>query len=412
MTEKEKRDLGMLYLASRDDELCKEYIKAKDLCFEYNMTRPSDKGRKAELLERILGKMGDNCFIVSPFWCDYGYNIEVGDNCWINHNCVILDCAKVTFGDNVFIGPDCGFYTAGHPVDTARRNAGLEFAHPITVGDNVWIGGGVRVMPGISIGNHSVIGGGSTVVSDIPAGVIAAGNPCRVIRELTEEEIQTKLAEQSESTDDKEAFDDTRLGNPRKPEGEAGAMMLARMNESHGPVTDWALSFLNPEGARKILDIGCGGGATIGRLAGLAPEAIITGVDYSPVSVQESKEYNTELIAGGRAEVVEASVEELPFADDTFDRITTVESFYFWPDPAENLKEVRRVLKPGGRFYLIADIYGKAGLDQAILDNIDLYDLFNPSKEEFLILFRNAGFIAVKIHVKEGTDWICVEGIK
>ena len=89
-----------------------------------------------------------------------------------------------------------------------------------------------------------------------------------------------------------------------------------------------------------------------------------------------------------------------------------MESFYFWPDPQENLKEVRRVLKPGGRFFLIADIYGKAGLDQAVLENIELYDLFNPSKEEFHILFRNAGFIAVKIHVKEGTDWICVEGIK
>ena len=205
---------------------------------------------------------------------------------------------------------------------------------------------------------------------------------------------------------------DTALGNPRKPEGEAGAAMLSRMNESHGPVTEWALSFMDPAGAKQLLDIGCGGGATIGRLAKLAPEAKVTGVDYSPVSVQESRDYNEDLIAEGRVEVLEASVEQLPFDDNTFDRITTVESFYFWPDPQENLKEVRRVLKPGGRFFLIADIYGKAGLDQAVLENIDLYDLFNPSKEEFLILFRNAGFVAVKIHVKEGTDWICVEGIK
>ena len=392
MTEKEKRDLGEYYDAVNDQELIRERIYVKDLCHEYNMRRPSATEKKTELINKILGKKGHNCEVIAPFWCDYGYNIEVGNNFMANHNCVILDCAKVIFGDNVFVGPDCGFYTAGHPLDVKRRNAGLEFAHPISVGDNVWFGGGVKVMPGVTIGSNTVIGGGSVVVSDIPSGVVAVGNPCRVVRELP--------------------TDDTALGNPRKPEGEAGAAMLSRMNESHGPVTEWALSFMDPTGAKQLLDIGCGGGATIGRLARLAPEAKVTGVDYSPVSVQESKDYNENLIREGRVEVIEASVEELPFADDTFDRITTVESFYFWPDPQENLKEVRRVLKPGGRFFLIADIYGKAGLDQAVLDNVELYDLFNPSKEEFHILFRNAGFIAVKIHVKEGTDWICVEGIK
>ena len=205
---------------------------------------------------------------------------------------------------------------------------------------------------------------------------------------------------------------DDLAGNPRKPEGDAGAVMLARMNESHGPVTDWALSFMDTRGARQFLDIGCGGGATIARLANMAPEGKVTGVDYSPVSVQQSSEYNKERIRSGKVEVIEASVEHLPFEDDVFDRITTVESFYFWPEPEENLKEVHRVLKPGGRFYLIADIYGKAGLDQSVLDNIKIYDLFNPSKEEFYLLFRDAGFTAVKIHLKEGTDWICVEGIK
>ena len=392
MTEKEKRDLGEYYDAVNDQELIRERVYVKDLCHEYNMIRPSATEKKADLIDKILGKKGKDCEIIAPFWCDYGYNIEVGENFMANHNCVILDCAKVTFGNNVFVGPDCGFYTAGHPLDVMRRNAGLEFALPITVGDNVWFGGGVKVMPGVTIGSNTVIGGGSVVVSDIPSGVVAAGNPCRVIRQLP--------------------IDDTVLGNPRKPEGEAGAAMLSRMNESHGPVTEWALSFMDPGGANQLLDIGCGGGATIGRLARLAPEARVTGVDYSPVSVQESRDYNENLIEEGRVEVIEASVEELPFADDTFDRITTVESFYFWPDPQENLKEVRRVLKPGGRFFLIADIYGKAGLDQAVLENVELYDLFNPSKEEFHILFRNAGFIAVKIHIKEGTDWICVEGIK
>ncbi len=392
MTEKEKRDLGEYYDAVNDQELILERLYVKNLCYDYNMIRPSDTEKKTEVIKKILGKSGQNCEIVAPFWCDYGYNIEVGDNFMANHNCVVLDCAKVTFGDNVFVGPDCGFYTAGHPLDVMRRNAGLEFAHPITVGDNVWFGGGVKVMPGVTIGSNTVIGGGSVVVSDIPSDVVAVGNPCRVIRQIP--------------------VDDTTLGNPRKPEGEAGAAMLTRMNESHGPVTEWALSFMDPKGATQLLDIGCGGGATIGRLARLAPEAKVTGVDYSPVSVQESKDYNEDLIAEGRVEVIEASVEQLPFHDDTFDHITTVESFYFWPDPQENLKEVRRILKPGGRFFLIADIYGKAGLDQAVLENIELYDLFNPSKEEFLILFRNAGFVAVKIHVKEGTDWICVEGIK
>lgn len=392
MTEKEKRDLGLIYNANHDSKLQEERLAVKDLCHEYNMIRPSDIEKKTELMERILGKHGKNCEILSPFWCDYGYNIEIGDGFSANHNLVILDCAKVTFGNHVFVGPDCGFYTAGHPMDVKERKEGLEYARPITVGDNVWIGGGVRVMPGVSIGSNSVIGGGSVVVKDIPSGVLAAGNPCRVIRSLE--------------------TDDTVLGNPRKPEGEAGAVMLSRMNQSHGPVTEWGLSFMDPAGAAQLLDIGCGGGATIGRLAKLAPEAKVTGVDYSPVSVQESKEYNAGLIGQGRVEILEASVEELPFADETFDRITTVESFYFWPDPEENLKEVRRVLKPGGRFFLIADIYGKAGLDQAVLENIELYDLFNPSKDEFLILFRNAGFTAVKIHVKDGTDWICVEGIK
>lgn len=400
MTEKEKRDLRQIYDPNHDVELNKEMQRTKDLCHEYNLVRPSDVGRKNEILSVLLGRAGSEFTILAPFWCDYGYNIEIGDNVFLNHNCVILDGAKVIFGDNVFVGPDCSFYTAGHPLDVMSRNAGLEYALPINVGHNVWIGGGVRVMPGVTIGDNTVIGGGSVVVKDIPSGVLAAGNPCRVIRKLTDEE--TRIPEET----------DTLLGNPRKPEGEAGAAMLARMNESHGPVTRWALEFMDPVGAEQLLDIGCGGGATIGRLAELAPHGMVTGVDYSPVSVQESKEYNARLIEEGRIQVIEASVEDLPFDDNSFDRITTVESFYFWPDPEENLKEVLRVLKPGGRFFLIADIYGKAGLDQAVLDNIELYDLFNPSKDEFLILFRNAGFVAVKIHVKDGTDWICVEGIK
>ena len=417
----------MIYDANYDEELQKELMRTKDICFEYNMLRPSDLEKKKEIMDALLGKTGENYAIMAPFWCDYGYNIKIGERFYANHNCVILDGGRVTFGDDVFIGPDCGFYTAGHPLDVARRNAGLEYASPITVGNNVWFGGGVRVMPGVTIGDNTVIGGGSVVTHDIPSGVLAAGNPCRIIRELTEEETGqsdkpvldiSDLSELMAGADsalekvEEKPKDDTILGNPRKPEGEDGARMLSRMNKSHAPVTEWALTFLNPEGVKEMLDIGCGGGATIRRLHNLAPEAKVTGVDYSPVSVQQSREFNEELIREAKVEVYEASVEEMPFEDDTFDRITTVESFYFWPDPQENLKEVRRVLKPGGHFFLIADIYGKAGLDEAVQNNIELYDLFNPSKEEFLILLRNAGFAAVKIHVKDGTDWICVEGIK
>ena len=114
------------------------------------------------------------------------YNIELGENFYANYNLVILDGAKVTFGDNVFVAPNCGFYTAGHPLDYERRNAGLEYAYPITVGDNVWIGGGVQVMPGVTIGSNVVIGGGSVVTKDIPDNCVAVGNPCKVIRPITE----------------------------------------------------------------------------------------------------------------------------------------------------------------------------------------------------------------------------------
>lgn len=156
----------------------------KDLCFEYNNLKPSLLEERDKLIRKILGKAGKNIFIEQQFWCDYGFNIEVGDNFYANHGLVILDGAKVTFGNNVFIAPQCGFYTAGHPLDYETRNTGLEYALPITVGDNVWIGGMVSVMPGVKIGSGSVIGGGSVVIKDIPENVLAVGNPCRVIRKL------------------------------------------------------------------------------------------------------------------------------------------------------------------------------------------------------------------------------------
>lgn len=156
----------------------------KDLCFEYNNLKPSLLEERDKLIRRIIGKAGKNIFIEQQFWCDYGFYIEVGDNFYANHGLVILDGAKVIFGNNVFIAPQCGFYAAGHPLDYETRNTGLEYALPITVGDNVWIGGMVSVMPGVKIGSGSVIGGGSVVVKDIPENVLAVGNPCRVIRNL------------------------------------------------------------------------------------------------------------------------------------------------------------------------------------------------------------------------------------
>jgi len=188
MTEREKMEKGYLYDANYNEEIIKERENAKDLCFEYNNLKPSDIDNQRAIMSKLLGKTKGNFYVTAPFYCDYGYNIEVGENFYSNHNLVILDGGKVTFGDNVFIAPNCCFSTAGHPLDSEQRNKGLEFAYPITVGNNVWFGAGVIVLPGITIGDDVVIGAGSIVNRDIPSGVIAAGNPCRVIREITEED--------------------------------------------------------------------------------------------------------------------------------------------------------------------------------------------------------------------------------
>ena len=191
MTEKEKMQKQMLYDANNDESLLAERTAAKDICHQFNQLLPSDKEGQHETINRLLGKTEGDFVIIAPFWCDYGYNIEIGENFFANHNTVILDEAKVCFGNNVFIAPDCGFYTAGHPIDFKRRNQGMEYAYPITVGDNVWIGAGVHVMPGVTIGSNVVIGGGSVVVKDIPDNSVAVGNPCRVVRAITQQDQKT-----------------------------------------------------------------------------------------------------------------------------------------------------------------------------------------------------------------------------
>lgn len=184
MSEKEKMLAGEIYNANYDEELIEERIKAKDLCYEYNNLKPSNIKEREKLLRNILGKTKGNCIIEQPFICDYGYNIEIGENFYSNHNLIILDGNKVEFGDNVFIAPNCGFYTAGHPLDVETRNKGLEYAKPIKVGNNVWIGGNVVVLPGVNIGDNVVIGAGSLVNKNIPSNSLAVGNPCKVIKNI------------------------------------------------------------------------------------------------------------------------------------------------------------------------------------------------------------------------------------
>lgn len=163
-----------------------EIEKCKNKCYAYNQLNPNDRESQQKILKELLGKMNENTIITPPFWCDYGYKIFVGDYFYSNHNLVITDGATVTFGDNVFIAPNCCFTTAEHALDPEMRKAGIEIAKPITVGNNVWIGAGSTVLAGAVIGDNTVIGAGSVVKGEIPANVIAVGVPCKVLRPITE----------------------------------------------------------------------------------------------------------------------------------------------------------------------------------------------------------------------------------
>lgn len=187
MTEKEKMIAGKVYNCF-DEELSTALRKAKQLCHKYNDIFFEDETAAKKIIDELLQAEHNDgyCVFTPSFWCDYGFNVKVGKNFYSNHNLVILDCAEVRFGDNVFIGPNCGFYTAIHPIDAEQRKMEIEWAKPIKVGNDVWFGGSVTVLPGVTIGDNVVIGAGSVVVKDIPSGVVAVGNPCKPIRKITE----------------------------------------------------------------------------------------------------------------------------------------------------------------------------------------------------------------------------------
>ena len=183
MTEKEKKQAGLLYFAD-DPELLKERLWAKELCFQFNNLPPSQVSKKEAVLRKLLGTAPETFEILAPFSCDYGYNIHLGEHSFLNYNAIILDCAPVYIGSHVFIGPNLALYTVNHPMNAKERNTGREFARPIRIEDDVWIGGNVVILPGVTIARGSVIGAGSVVNRDIPSGVLAAGNPCRIIKAI------------------------------------------------------------------------------------------------------------------------------------------------------------------------------------------------------------------------------------
>ena len=183
MTEKEKSYAEMLYQPA-DPELAADRDLTVQKLYEYNNLNPLDREARSQAIKGILGKVGENCVVEQPLFCTYGYNTTVGDNFFLNVNGKLMDSGKITIGNNVFIAPNVCIITEEHAMDVEQRIAGLEYTHPVTIGDNVWICAGALILPGVTIGEGSVIGAGSVVTKDIPPRSLAVGNPCRVIREL------------------------------------------------------------------------------------------------------------------------------------------------------------------------------------------------------------------------------------
>jgi maltose O-acetyltransferase len=182
-SEKEKMLAGELYVAT-DPQLVAERRRARDLLHALNASRDAETELRASILRELLGATGEGVFIEPPFHCDYGSNIHLGDRVYFNFDCVVLDVARVTIGSDTMFGPAVQIYTATHPMEYQPRRAGREFAKPVTIGSDVWVGGGAIILPGVTIGSRTVIGAGSVVTRDVPEGVFAAGNPCRVLRLL------------------------------------------------------------------------------------------------------------------------------------------------------------------------------------------------------------------------------------
>lgn len=192
MTEQEKLEKGLWYDANYDEALLRQRRKTEELCFQLNQTSPGDLKKREQLLNLLLPHRGKNTTILSPFYADYGDRCLIGDDTYINHNAYLMDGAFITIGVHCFIGPNCGIYTATHPLLAEERNKGFEKALPVTIGDHVWIGADVTILPGVTIGSNSVIGAKSVVTKDIPENMIAVGNPCRVLRRITENDSVIK----------------------------------------------------------------------------------------------------------------------------------------------------------------------------------------------------------------------------
>jgi acetyltransferase-like isoleucine patch superfamily enzyme len=182
----ERRDRGMVYIS--DDSVFEEQKVARRITQQLNTMDRSDFDSIRKIIRELFGKIGENSLVNPPFYCDYGTHIEIGKNFFANYNCTMLDVGMIRIGDNVQIAPNVAIYTAGHPIHPATRNTMYEYGIDVTIGDNVWVGGNVVICPGVTIGANSVIGAGSVVTKDIPEWCVAAGNPCRVIRKITEED--------------------------------------------------------------------------------------------------------------------------------------------------------------------------------------------------------------------------------
>jgi len=182
-TEKEKMVRGELYDAS-DPELVADRERASDLTRQYNATAAGDAAERRALLSELLGSLGEECTVEPPFRCDYGYNVHLGETFYANFDCVFLDVCRIEIGDDCLLGPGVHVYTATHPLDADERRAGLEYGKPVTVGDDVWIGGRAVLNPGVAVGDGAVVGSGAVVTEDVPENVVVQGNPATVVKEL------------------------------------------------------------------------------------------------------------------------------------------------------------------------------------------------------------------------------------